>query len=341
MKFVKNYLPNFSHIYLEERARDYPMTKLIIDKYKSANVVEINHYKDFFNRQNQDFQLQKSSMKLIIAKKTSPFLYPASEMIQEYQSPNVFYNTPILNCIYNCDYCFLQGMYPSGNLVVFVNEQDYFDSVKKQLKNLDDPSQPMILSISYNTDIMATENIIPLTSRWIEFVDTLKNIKIEIRTKSALFRSLSNIQPSKNVILSWSLSPNLVCKKYERTAPSLKKRLKAMKLAIEMGWAVRLCIDPILYIEDWETIYGEFISNIFNEINHTKLIDVTLGVFRMNKDYYNRVRRRETKSDLFYEKYSIENNLVTVPIKDRKRMIKTIREQLVPLIDEKMILTWE
>ena len=75
-----------------------------IEKFSKSTIIEINHYKDVFNRPNQDFQIQKSSMKLILAKKTAPFLYPASEMVQEFGSPNVFYNTPILNCLYNCDY---------------------------------------------------------------------------------------------------------------------------------------------------------------------------------------------------------------------------------------------
>ena len=117
---MKNFQPNFSHIYIERNAMDYPLAQIALSKFPKAKFVEIEHYKDIFNRPKQHFQIQKSSMKLILAKKTAPFLYPASEMIQEYETPNVFYTTPILNCLYNCDYCFLQGMYPSGNLVIFV-----------------------------------------------------------------------------------------------------------------------------------------------------------------------------------------------------------------------------
>ena len=45
----------------------------------------------------------------------------------------------------------------------------------------------MIVAISYNTDIMAMENILPLTARWIKFAKRMKDLIIEIRTKSALF----------------------------------------------------------------------------------------------------------------------------------------------------------
>ena len=110
-------------------AFDFELTDLTLSKFPRATVIKIGHYKDVFNRPGQDFQIQKSSMKLILAIKTEPFLYPASDMVQEFDTPNVYYNTPILNCLYNCDYCYLQGMYPSGNVVVFVNENDFMDAI--------------------------------------------------------------------------------------------------------------------------------------------------------------------------------------------------------------------
>ena len=337
---MQNFQPNFSHIYLEKDAAVYPLAQLILSKFAKAEILEIDHYKDVFNRPRQDFQLQKASMKLILAKKTEPFLYSASDMVQEYGTPNVFYNTPILNCLYNCDYCFLQGMYPSGNLVVFVNEEDFFNSIKYKLKVLDDPSKPMVVSISYNTDLMAMENIIPVTSRWIEFAKLQKNMRIEIRTKSALFSAIKDIQSSKKVILSWTLSPLEICEKYESTAPPLHLRLKSLKLALESGWPVRLCIDPVLFVNGWEEIYDRFIDMVFHEIKGEQLLDVTLGVFRMNKDYFKRIKKREIKSDLFYSDYAIESNIVTIPINQRESGLSYLKNRIVNHVSLDRILIW-
>ena len=66
---VKSLKPNFSHIYLEKGAEEYSLTKLALAKFSKSKIVLIDHYKDFFNRPNQDFQVQKSSMNLILAKK--------------------------------------------------------------------------------------------------------------------------------------------------------------------------------------------------------------------------------------------------------------------------------
>ena len=35
------------------------------------------------------------------------------------------------NCLFDCKYCFLQGMYSSANYVIFVNYEDYYDEIKK------------------------------------------------------------------------------------------------------------------------------------------------------------------------------------------------------------------
>ena len=339
-KFVKNLRPNFSHIYVEDDASSYPLTKLILSKFLISNIIKINHYKDIFNRRGQDFQLQKSSMNLILAKKKEPFLYPASEMVQEYDTPNTFYNTPILNCLYNCDYCFLQGMYDSGNIVIFVNEDDLMNAIDKKADDREDPSKPMVVSISYNTDILALENIIPLTERWINFAKKRHDVLIEVRTKSANFNSIKHIGPVKNVILSWTLSPQYICDRYEHGTPPLKYRVKALKNAIVCGWTVRICFDPIILIDNWYELYSCFLRELFTDLDISKIKDVTLGVFRMNKDYFKRILKREVKSDLYYDDYSVENGTIVIESKQRDDALNSIEDVISEFIPKSKILTW-
>ena len=332
--------PNFSHIYLEKGAEEYSLTKLALDKFSKSKIIIIDHYKDFFNRSNQDFQVQKLSMNLILAKKSSPFLYPASEMVQEFGTPNVFYNTPILNCLYNCDYCFLQGMYNSGNLVLFVNENDFMSSIQKKLISLKTSSDPMIVAISYNTDIMAMENILPLTARWIEFAKKMKGLIIEIRTKSALFSLIQNIEPSDKIILSWTLSPEIICSKHESSSPPFMSRLNSAKNALENGWPIRLCFDPIILFDGWFQIYRNFFQLVFSEIDPKKIRDITVGVFRMNKDFFKRVKKRETTSPLYYSDYTIENNTVTIEKTIRDESLNKVKDILLKYLPEYKILIW-
>ncbi len=336
-----NYQSKFSHIYVEDQVKDLALSKLVLKQFNSSEIIQIRHYKDVFNRSNQDFQLQKRTMKLILAKKTEPLLYPATDMVQDYKNKNSFYNTPALNCLYNCEYCFLQGMYPSGHLVLFANENDFFKAIDKQLLKLEDPTKPMIVSISYNTDLMAMENLFPIISRWIDFAKSKENLIIEIRTKSALFNSLKNIAPSKNVILSWTLSPKNICDEFEKFTPSLDMRMKAVKSALDNGWDVRLCFDPILVLDDWEKTYCLFIDQVMNKINYNKLRDITLGVFRMNKDYFNRIKKSGLKSRLYYEDYAKSLGTITLEEDLKKAVIKTMKNKIIEYLPVEKVMIWD
>ncbi len=338
---MKYLLPNFSHIYIERDADGYPLTELAKSRFPKATIVWIDNYKDVFNRIRQDFHIQKESMKLILSIKKKPFLYSASSMVQEYNNPNTFYNTPALNCLYNCDYCFLQGMYNTGNIVLFVNEDDFMKAVDKQLLNPIDPLKPTVLSISYNTDLLAMENIFSLARNWIFFAKNKSDLIIEIRTKSTLFSAIKDIKPLDNIILSWTLSPEKICEKYESTAPPLRKRLSAVHNALELGWKVRLCFDPVLLIDDWDIQYDQLLKDTFSALNVKKIQDITFGVFRMNKDYFNRIRKRELDSVLYHKDYSIEGNTIVVEKKEREDALNKLKVIASKYFENDKILIWQ
>ena len=56
MKLLK---PNFSNIYIERGAVEYPLSKIAQSKFMGSNVIEIDHYKDIFNRRGQDSSCKK------------------------------------------------------------------------------------------------------------------------------------------------------------------------------------------------------------------------------------------------------------------------------------------
>ena len=54
-----------------------------------------------------------------------------------------------MNCIFDCEYCYLKGMYPSANIVVFVNLEDIFAEVAQKLEN-----HSLYLCVSHDTDLL-------------------------------------------------------------------------------------------------------------------------------------------------------------------------------------------
>lgn len=277
---------HYSHIYVEEGAYDYPLTQNILNHFRNSTVITIKHYKNMFNRSKQDFVLQKNAQALILAVNKGELIYPGARFCQSFGNSHFYYTSNIMNCIYDCEYCYLQGMYPSGNMVIFVNIEDYFTVISEKLKE-----HPMYVCISYDTDLLAVEELTHITQKWIDFAANNPELTIEIRTKSAYPVEKLNNHKLPNVIFAWTLSPEAVTK-YEHFAPSLDMRIRAIKNALDLGCIVRLCFDPMIHIQDYQKVYSDFYNKVFEEIDASKVFDASIGVFRISADYLKSMRRK-------------------------------------------------
>ncbi len=293
MKSLERNLYNlfFSHIYVEKEALAYPGTDEIIKRFPASKIIEISHYKDIFSRLHQSCGMQKKSPKLILAVKKDQLVYKGAPVCEDFGNNHFYYTSTAMNCIYDCEYCYLQGMYSTANIVVFVNIEDVFGAVEKILEQ-----HSVYISVSYDTDILALEHIIGHGKRWIEFSKLHKKLKIELRTKSANFNAIEDMIPQENFILSWTLSPDSYIRNYENRTPSLAERLSSVKTAVSRGWKVRLCFDPLIYTKEWRRLYEEMIEKVFSEVPGEKILDNSIGVFRVSKDYLKRMKKQRGNS---------------------------------------------
>ena len=312
----------FSHIYIEKEVSTHFRAQEILDRFPSSKKITIDNYKEIFSRPKQDWRLQKKSSNLILAKKRSDYLYLGSGVTPDFGHQHFFYNSLVLNCIYDCEYCYLQGMYPSANIVTFVNLEDYFEATKLELEKL----KSLYLCISYDTDLLAFENIIPYCKAWIEFAKENPEIQIELRTKSANYKAISCQPAISNFILAWTLSPHEIQKQFESKTPTLKARLKSLRDAMDDGWPVRLCFDPVIIGPNWHQQYRTFLEEVRSCIPFENLHDLSIGSFRMNSQYFDRVIKQRPASELLNFPYARGRGMVEYD-QSRKSEIKTFFEE--------------
>ncbi|NLL69755.1 MAG: radical SAM protein [Epulopiscium sp.] len=326
------YSPSFSHVYIEKQAMNHPNTKKILNHFSNAQIIEINHYKDIFSRSHQHYGLQKKSPKLILALKKDHLIYKGAEVCEDFGHPYFYYTSTMMNCIYDCEYCYLQGMYTSANVVVFVNIEEIFGEVEKLLKK-----HPIYLCISYDTDILAFENVIGYGREWMAFAQKHQNLTIELRTKSANFKAIQDIEPLENMILAWTVSPDPIIKKYENKTPFLKDRLISIKGALDRGWKVRLCFDPLLSIEEWQKHYKEMIKYTFSQVAAEKIYDISIGVFRVSKDYLKRMRKQRGESLLLSYPFETQNGISSYDVQQTQKMINHVYQWTANYVSKEKI----
>ncbi len=301
------YQPFFSTVYAEKEAWEDSWQDRLHTK-----PIFIEHYKDVFNRSHQNFAAQKQAPSLILAKKTGTLIYKGAPVCQSFGNEHFYYTSCMMNCIYHCDYCYLQGMYPSGHVVVFVNLEDYFTELEHLLLK-----HPVYLCISYDTDLLALEQTFSFVSRWLAFAAEHPALTLEIRTKSgnpAVFEKLAAVYKDrkalqKQIIFAWTVSPDNLSQSTEHDAASLPLRLKSLRAAKEAGFSVRLCFDPMIFHSGWKQAYSTLVETIFSVISPDDLYDVSIGVFRISTEYLKTMRKKRPDSAIVQYPYITEHGV--------------------------------
>ena len=319
----------FSHIYVEKKILDNKNTLEILSKFRDAKIIEIDNYKEVFSSNNQDFHLQKLGQNLILASNKPNMIYEGAVVCEDFENDNFYYTSSIINCVYDCEYCYLQGVYSSGNIVIFVDIEKVFEEVEELYNKL----KSLYLCVSYDTDLLAIENICSFSEKWYHFIKDKKNLKIELRTKSANIDKFLNLDVLDNFIIAFTLSPEGIALKNEKYTASLKNRVKAIKELQNKGWKVRICIDPLIYIDDFEKNYSEMIEYLFSEIDKNKVIDVSIGVFRTSKEYLKKMRNQNKKSEILYYPFECIDGVYTYSDKLKSYMIDFIKEKFLKYIN--------
>ena len=282
------YQEHFQHIYVEEALIQSPEAKGILQKFPKAKVIPIKHYKDVFNRKKQGRLPQSRSRKLILAKKEGQRLYDGAVVCQDFSESHFCYTSLLMNCPFHCAYCYLQGMYPSSNLVMFLNLEDYFSDCRKWIAE----KGSLYLCISYDSDLLAMEGVYPYVEEFARFLNQENALRIEVRTKAGgegLWRKMQRLPLSsdarKRMIFAFTLSPEEIIEEAEEGTARLSSRIFAIQKALEEGYLVRLCFDPMIYHPRWKELYSDLLQEVFQKIPMEQIHDCSLGSFRISESY--------------------------------------------------------
>jgi len=196
-------------IYIEENVKDHPRTAEICQRYNKATRIYCDRYTDVFNNASQNFRAQK-------------------------QQPSLYFSH-MLNCLYDCRYCFLQGMYRSANYVVFVNYEDFF----QEITNISNShNQDCWFFSGYDCDSLAMEPVTGFMQHALPVIAKIPNAHLEIRTKSTQVRELLHTTPNGNVVVAFSFTPEPISNSLEHRVPTVDKRIQAMAKVAQHGWNI-------------------------------------------------------------------------------------------------------
>lgn len=283
-------------IYIEENLRDHPRALDITARFPKAQRIICDRYGEVFNPKAQNFRLQKQQPALILAEKFKNFVLPTPSGYGIGASKN-YYFSHMLNCLYDCRYCFLQGMYPSANYVLFVNYEDFQQDIRRIAEA--HPGEAVHFFSGYDCDSLAFEPVTGFAAHFLPFFEELPNAWLELRTKSTQIRSLLAREPLLRCVVAFSLSPEQIAEKIEHKAPSLQRRLDAIDKLQKQGWAIGLRFDPIIFQSGYQSQYRQLFDQVFSCIDPDRLHSVSFGPFRLPEPYFKKMQKLYPAERLF------------------------------------------
>ncbi|MEW6606362.1 MAG: spore photoproduct lyase family protein [bacterium] len=183
-------------------------------------------------------------------------------------------------CPYDCSWCYLKGTFRfhNGRILPGFKVKD-FDKIKLHVEEfLNKVDESEILNTGEIADSLMYEgNSKSFSSFIIPIFESQNRHKVLFLTKSNKVENLLKADLHNQIIVSFSLNAEPVAKEWELKAPTPCERLKAARKLYEKGYEIRLRIDPIVPIEDWERHYLELIDQIFNSLIPER---ITLGSLR-------------------------------------------------------------
>ena len=300
-------------IYLEKRAKEFPTTKRILDIFDKAQVLEIDHYKNIFDKNIWDGDLTPA---FIIAVQEHPKLL---DVPNNYWYPwkSFFFKTS-LNCIFNCEYCYLKWNFKIKYPVFFVNYEDIKNAITEKInevRNNGYTGQITLYSSNYS-DIQWLDRYSWFNESFIPFIEQFSDVLMETRTKSSdidsILKSNDWIVP-KNTEIAFSLNPSEVISQFEKWTAPLKKRIEAINTLIWKGYKVGLRFLPLLPIDNYQNIYSQFLSNLKEKIDFDKINSIFIASLIYNQWDFKEMKKKNPWSQLWDFVELNENWLVKLP----------------------------
>lgn len=285
----------FERLFIEREILDHPRTQKFLDHFPNTSTQVIEDVDQVFNRVKKPYLQKREHLQGFLAKKRGTLIKEAPEAYGLAGEPH-YYFIHSYNCIYECQYCYLQGYFHSPDLVFFLNYEEMIDDMERLLGQ--HPDHSVWFHAGEFSDSLALSHLTGEVPLYHSFLERNPRALIELRTKSVNIKPLLALAPNPQLITSFSLSTQDQVRAYDLKTPGLKARLQAIKKLDEQGHPVALHLDPIVFSHNFEEQFKTLFQQITDVIAPSRVRYMSLGVVRFTKDVYHQVEKNYPDSPL-------------------------------------------
>lgn len=302
----------FEKIFIEEHLKDHPKVLEIIKKFPHSEYKHIKKVEDVFGRVKKPYLQKRSNLNLFLGEKKGQLVKPAPAAYGLSGEPH-YYFIHAYNCIYECNYCYLQGYFQSPDIVLFLNHEEIGAEIKRLAKEYaqKNPDKKIWFHAGEYSDSLALTHLTGELPYYFDLFKDIPNAYLELRTKSVNIKELLKLTPHPNIVISFSLAPAHRVKLNDLKTPTLHSRLEAISELYSKGFAIGIHFDPIIYDHKVADAYSELINDLLLAIPSTAISYISIGVVRFTKNVYHQVVKNYPESDFIADDFvkSFDNKI--------------------------------
>lgn len=283
-------------IYVEEKAKFYPLTSKILSRCQGTPVEVIDNVRSLIrNLHKRPDPIGEGKRYLFLAYDKGRSFKPFPES-EAYLSCDYYTLHVAEGCDLECSYCILQAYLTNPLLTVFVNIEETLE----KLQTILDQNRHQFFRIGTGqlADSLSLDHLTGFSEILVPFFARQQNAVLELKTKSTHTARLLELDPQGSTIVSWSMNSRKVQKEEEHKCAAIEDRISAAREVITRGYRVGFHFDPIIDYDHWEGDYAQVIDEIFALIPSEKIAWISLGCLRMMKELKPIMQNRFPKSEL-------------------------------------------
>lgn len=317
----------FKKIFIENDLKDHPDAMAALKRFPAARPVYLERYDEVWGKVKRPYLQKRVDLNLFIAKKRGQLVKEAPNAYGV-EGEKHFYFVHAYNCIYECEYCYLQGYFNTPDVVIFLNHED----IKREMKAVLDanPNESVWFHAGEFSDSLALSHITGELEKYWDFFKENPRAKLELRTKSVNISRLKELEPLENIYASFSISPSEAGKYRDRKTPPTKARIRALKELSGNGHKLGLHFDPVIYKEGLFEDYEELFQDIEKEVGLESFNYFSLGVVRFTDDVFRQTKKNYPNSPMFAAEFTkTDEGIVRYPRPMRTWILSHLKERLI------------
>ncbi len=294
----------FEKIFIEEHLTAHPKVLEIQARFPASEIKFIKKVEDVFGRVKKPYLQKRTNLNLFIGEKKGQLVKPAPPAYGLSGEPH-YYFVHAYNCIYECNYCYLQGYFQSPDIVLFINHEEIGNEIKRLSQDFakTNPGEKIWFHAGEYSDSLALTHLTGELPHYFNLFNELPNAYLELRTKSVNIKELVKLKPSSNIVISFSLAPEHRTKRNDLKTPGLKTRLEAIRELHELGFEIGIHFDPIIYDEKLVESYTQLIDQLCLALPAEAIRYISIGVVRFTKNVYHQVIKNYPDSDFLADDF--------------------------------------